>query len=260
VLPIGIAFKSYLWRKLQPFVKKKKGTLSSSFVRETLLRQVLVIYWFLNRLCSYFTLQTVLLFRGKNPVSSHLRKNLSGHLAAREAKKPWLSGVSISDSQYGWRSWFISLAHIMFQFSNQTPAKSTKLRRFSLQASYTDRATAACRRSYCQLLRIEGVAWSAQRIPMAVNLSFLDRAKHQVPWCFSWFLSNVPWWIIKYHIEEAQDYLTVYSLTRIQEPICSSSSFIDVKPNAICNFLASLNLFYLLQKKNSTTIAWLSKI
>jgi hypothetical protein len=36
---------------------------------------------------------------------------------------------------------------------------------FSLQANYTDRATAACRWSYCQLLRIEGVAWSAQRIP-----------------------------------------------------------------------------------------------
>jgi hypothetical protein len=39
---------------------------------------------------------------------------------------------------------------------------------FSPQTNYTDRATAACRRSYCQLLRIEGVAWSAQRIPMAV--------------------------------------------------------------------------------------------
>jgi hypothetical protein len=37
-----------------------------------------------------------------------------------------------------------------------------------------DRATAACRRSQCQLLRIEGVAWSAQRIPTAVNLGFLD--------------------------------------------------------------------------------------
>jgi hypothetical protein len=36
---------------------------------------------------------------------------------------------------------------------------------FSPQANYTDRATAACRRSWCQLLRIEGVAWSVQRIP-----------------------------------------------------------------------------------------------
>jgi hypothetical protein len=43
-----------------------------------------------------------------------------------------------------------------------------KLRGLSLHANYTDRATAACRRSWCQLLRIEDVAWSAQRIPMAV--------------------------------------------------------------------------------------------
>jgi hypothetical protein len=45
---------------------------------------------------------------------------------------------------------------------------------FSPQANYNDRATAACRRSYCQLLRIDGVAWSAQRILTAVNLGFLD--------------------------------------------------------------------------------------
>jgi hypothetical protein len=29
-----------------------------------------------------------------------------------------------------------------------------------------------------QLLRIEGVAWSAQRIPTAVNLGFLDRSRY----------------------------------------------------------------------------------
>jgi hypothetical protein len=45
---------------------------------------------------------------------------------------------------------------------------------FSPQAKYlyTDRFTAACRRSYSQLLRIEGVAWSAQRIPTAVKSRF----------------------------------------------------------------------------------------
>jgi hypothetical protein len=45
---------------------------------------------------------------------------------------------------------------------------------FSPQANYTDRAAAACRRTQCQLMRIEGVAWSAHRIPTAVNLHFLD--------------------------------------------------------------------------------------
>jgi hypothetical protein len=41
--------------------------------------------------------------------------------------------------------------------------KLTKLRGRSPQANYTDRATAACRRSWCQPLRVEGVAWSEQR-------------------------------------------------------------------------------------------------
>jgi hypothetical protein len=38
---------------------------------------------------------------------------------------------------------------------------SKKLHGLSLQANYTDRATAASRRSDCQLLRVEGVTWSA---------------------------------------------------------------------------------------------------
>jgi hypothetical protein len=47
-------------------------------------------------------------------------------------------------------------------------------RGFSPQANYTDRATAACQRSYCQLFRVDGVALSAQRIPTAFNLVSLD--------------------------------------------------------------------------------------
>jgi hypothetical protein len=39
--------------------------------------------------------------------------------------------------------------------------KQKNLHGLSLQANYTDRATAACRRSDCQLLRIEGATWSA---------------------------------------------------------------------------------------------------
>jgi hypothetical protein len=30
----------------------------------------------------------------------------------------------------------------------------------------------------CQPLRVKGVAWSAQRIPTAVNLGFLDRRRY----------------------------------------------------------------------------------
>ena len=53
-----------------------------------------------------------------------------------------------------------------------------KLRGLSPRANSTDRAAAAGRRSQCQLLRIEGVTWSAQRVPTAVNLCFLDRSRY----------------------------------------------------------------------------------
>jgi hypothetical protein len=43
-----------------------------------------------------------------------------------------------------------------------------KLHGLSPRANNTDRATAACRRSDCQLLRIESATWSAWRIPTAV--------------------------------------------------------------------------------------------
>jgi hypothetical protein len=39
--------------------------------------------------------------------------------------------------------------------------KKTKLHGLSPQANYINGATAACRRSDCQLLRIEGATWSA---------------------------------------------------------------------------------------------------
>jgi hypothetical protein len=45
-------------------------------------------------------------------------------------------------------------------FKGSTKLK-TKLHGLSPRANYTDRATAACRRSDCQLLRIEGATWSA---------------------------------------------------------------------------------------------------
>jgi hypothetical protein len=69
-----------------------------------------------------------------------------------------------------WQPLYI-LWHI---YSLQELFKENKLRAFCPQAKYTDRATGACRRSQSQLLRIEGVAWSGQLIPMVVNLNFLD--------------------------------------------------------------------------------------
>jgi hypothetical protein len=50
-----------------------------------------------------------------------------------------------------------------------------KLHGLSPRANYTDRATAACRRSDCQLVRIEGATWSAWQIPPAVFSRFSRR-------------------------------------------------------------------------------------
>jgi hypothetical protein len=47
-----------------------------------------------------------------------------------------------------------------------------KLHGLSPRANYTDRATSACRRSDCQLVRIEGATSSAWRIPPAVFSRF----------------------------------------------------------------------------------------
>jgi hypothetical protein len=58
--------------------------------------------------------------------------------------------------------------HTAFQTQIFVVSSTKILRGLSRQANYTDRATAACRRSYCQLLQIEGVAWSAQWILTAV--------------------------------------------------------------------------------------------
>jgi hypothetical protein len=50
----------------------------------------------------------------------------------------------------------------------KTQTKTNKLHSLSPRAKYTDRATAACRRSDCQLLRIKGATWSTSRNPTAV--------------------------------------------------------------------------------------------
>jgi hypothetical protein len=53
-----------------------------------------------------------------------------------------------------------------------------KLRGLSPRAKYTDRATAVCRRSSCQLLQIDCATWSAWRIPYGRIIGFLDRSRY----------------------------------------------------------------------------------
>jgi hypothetical protein len=52
--------------------------------------------------------------------------------------------------------------------ASQKKKKKKKNHGLSPRAHYTDRATAACRRSDWQLLQIQGATWSAWRIPTAV--------------------------------------------------------------------------------------------
>jgi hypothetical protein len=47
------------------------------------------------------------------------------------------------------------------QMNKCTGRIKKKLHGLSPRANYTDLATAACRRSDCQLLRIDGATWSA---------------------------------------------------------------------------------------------------
>jgi hypothetical protein len=63
-----------------------------------------------------------------------------------------------------------------------------KLHGLSQRANYTDRATAASRRSGCQLLRIKDATWSAWRIPTAVFSVFQTGA--------ATFLSSSSWIVL----------------------------------------------------------------
>jgi hypothetical protein len=71
-----------------------------------------------------------------------------------------------------------SLQPSLQEYSKCHKKKKNKLRCRSPQVNYTDRATAACWRSECQPFQVEGVVWSVQQIPMAVNLGFLDQSPY----------------------------------------------------------------------------------
>jgi hypothetical protein len=55
----------------------------------------------------------------------------------------------------------VNISVSLFRFRLDLIKLKLKLHGLSPRANYTDRATAACRRSDCQLFRIEGATWSA---------------------------------------------------------------------------------------------------
>jgi hypothetical protein len=87
--------------------------------------------------------------------------------------KQWRRDISIRQPGTESQSFFLNSSMIGTEILNLTvkimalqlfvggPINEKKLHGLSPRANYTDRATAACRRSECQLLRIEGATWSA---------------------------------------------------------------------------------------------------
>jgi hypothetical protein len=73
----------------------------------------------------------------------------------------------------------ISLAlTVGFTHRDTEISRKNKLRGLSPRANYTDRATAACRQSQCQLLRIEGCHVVSAADPYGRNFDFLDRRRY----------------------------------------------------------------------------------
>jgi hypothetical protein len=106
-------------------------------------------------------------------------------LFAHAAEPPWgtiyQSGNKMSKIQIYWLSGIRNAQSKYKRDSVLHTTKKTELRGLSPWANYTNRATAACRRSYFQLLRMQGATWSAWRIPAAVwgrILGFLDRSRY----------------------------------------------------------------------------------
>jgi hypothetical protein len=62
----------------------------------------------------------------------------------------------------------ITPSQVLNKGNCKCPWGEKQLHGLSPRANHTDRATAACRRSDCQLLRIESATWSAWRILTAV--------------------------------------------------------------------------------------------
>jgi hypothetical protein len=73
--------------------------------------------------------------------------------------------------------WMADLLHTLIQRATKFYS-SLLLRGLSPRANYTDRATAACRRSWCQLLRIRGCHVVYLTDPYGRIFGFLDRSRY----------------------------------------------------------------------------------
>jgi membrane protein implicated in regulation of membrane protease activity len=86
--------------------------------------------------------------------------------------KTTITAIPFWESYYFQILAFLSISlysrNVTERFISVGKTKKNKLHVLSPRANYTDRATAASRRSGCQLMRIRGATWSAWRNPTAV--------------------------------------------------------------------------------------------
>jgi hypothetical protein len=101
-----------------------------------------------------------------NTVMNHEVQKMSGRACLHEVDR-MLQTLQFPPSQYPLsyrRSCIFSIYFWVSECMAPCPAsnkQTNKLHGLSPRANYTDQVTAACRRSDCQLLRIEGAMWSA---------------------------------------------------------------------------------------------------
>jgi hypothetical protein len=67
---------------------------------------------------------------------------------------------------------------LMLSFTFKKKKRKTKLHGLSPRANYTDRATAACRRSHCKLFADRGYHMVSLMDPYGCILRFLDRNRY----------------------------------------------------------------------------------
>jgi hypothetical protein len=125
-----------------------------SFHISWLVRKLLCIFTWMNLIC---------MTDDRTPNTSWFRCQLCSHWSIYK----YQTVVTWQECWVAWTSAF-QVSSGGKKESYEVIEHKTKLHGLSPRANYTDRATAACRRSDCQLLQEEGATWSAWRIPPAV--------------------------------------------------------------------------------------------
>jgi hypothetical protein len=95
------------------------------------------------------------------PQNQYGRNGEENNLLSLPGVKPFLIQESLRMVYFSYSHSIMTFGLVFWDNSYHRKNKKNELHGPSPRANYTDRATAACRRSDCQLLRIKGATWSA---------------------------------------------------------------------------------------------------